>query len=54
MSAEVLCVWVGVSARQVDQHVLSPALAEECCCANTGPWELAGLGQNTGGVVDEI
>lgn len=34
--------------------VLSPALDEDCRCANIGPWESVGLRQNAGGVVDEI
>lgn len=54
-SALRLCVCVGVCLScQAGQPVLSPALDEDCCCANMGPWESAGRGQNAGGVVDEI
>lgn len=52
-SARRLCVCACLCCR-AGQTVLSLALDEDCCCANMGSWESAGLGQNARGVVDEI
>lgn len=46
-----MCVFLCCRAGRA---VLSPALDEGCYCANIGPWESAGPGQNAGGVVNEI